>query len=152
MMSKTEKLKNHHKQLELCQTRPAYRQGRNLTAVKVYTISSESQHLFIYGVPSINLRNELKRLCTKYGELVNIHVVPNVPTEMFTECYHVQYRRIQSARIAKRLLDTKSFYGGVLHICYAPECESVQETKAKLLQRKRDVLNRLPKRAHPGNT
>lgn len=26
----------HHKQQELCQTRPAYRQGRNFTAVKVY--------------------------------------------------------------------------------------------------------------------
>lgn len=72
-------------------------------------------------------------------------MVPNVPNEQFTECYHVQYQRIQSARIAKRLLDTKSFYGSILHICYAPECESLQETKAKLQQRKRDVLNRLPK-------
>lgn len=26
---------SHHKQQELCRTRPAYRQGRNLTAVKV---------------------------------------------------------------------------------------------------------------------
>ncbi|KAJ8971099.1 hypothetical protein NQ314_000881 [Rhamnusium bicolor] len=88
------KLKEHHKQQDLCTTRPAYRQGRNLTAVKVYT----------------------------------------------------------SARIAKRLLDTKSFYGGILHVCYAPECESVQETKTKLLQRKRDILNRLPKETNFNNT
>ncbi|KAJ8970294.1 hypothetical protein NQ317_019691 [Molorchus minor] len=138
-------LKEHHVQQELCTTRPAYRQGRNLTAVKVYTVSSESQHLYIYGVPKINLRNELKKLCTSYGEISNLHVVPDVPTEMFTECYHVQYRRIQSARIAKRLLDTRSFYGGILHVSYAPECESVQETRNKLMQRRRDVLNRLPK-------
>lgn len=118
----------------------------------MYTVSSESQHLFIYGVPTINLRHELKRLCAKYGEVVSIHVVPDVPTEMFTECYHVQYRRIQSSRIAKRLMDTKSFYGGILHVCYAPECESVQETKAKLLQRKRDVQNRLLKRPNSENT
>ncbi|KAJ8917466.1 hypothetical protein NQ315_005513 [Exocentrus adspersus] len=156
-MNKTEKLKKHHVQQELCNTRPAYRQGRNLTAVKVYTISSESQHLYIYGVPTINLRNELKKLCAKYGDVTSIHVVPDVPNELFTECYHVQFRRIQSARIAKRLLDARCFYGGVLHVCYAPECETLQETKAKLLQRKRDVTNRLQKRpnsnsGNPGNT
>lgn len=172
----------HHKQQELCKTRPAYRQGRNLTAVKVrymnticsrksiyislmlesynklflcgniilffqtYTINQESQHLYIYGVPTINLRIELKNLCTKYGQIKTIHVVPNIENEQFTECYHVQYERIQSARIAKRMIDSRSFYGGVLHVCYAPECESLQETRAKLQQRKRDVLKRLPRK------
>ncbi|CAG9863455.1 unnamed protein product [Phyllotreta striolata] len=133
----------HHKQLELCTTRPAYRQGRKLTAVKVYTINQESQHFYVYGVPSINLRNELRRLCAKYGQVLSISVVSDVETEIFTECYHVRYQRIQSARIAKRLLDGRSFYGGILHICYAPECESVQETKLKLAQRKKDVTSRL---------
>ncbi|XP_056642153.1 RNA-binding protein 48 [Diorhabda sublineata] len=140
-----DKEKIHHVQLELCTTRPAYRQGRKLTAVKVYTINQESQHLYIYGVPSIGLRNELKQLCTKYGQVLSITVVADASNELFTECYHVRYQRIQSARIAKRLLDTKSFYGGILHVCYAPECETIQETKNKLLQRKRDVLMRLPK-------
>lgn len=107
-------------------------------------MNQESQHLYIYGVPTISLRNELKSLCTKYGQIKAIHVVPNVENEQFTECYHVHYERIQSARIAKRMIDTKSFYGGILHVCYAPECETVRETKAKLLQRKRDVLKRLP--------
>lgn len=62
---------------------------------------------------------------------------------MFTECYHVHYAKIQSARIAKRQLDNRSFYGGVLHVCYAPERESVEDTRAKLLQRSKDVLSRL---------
>lgn len=70
-------------------------------------------------------------------------MVPNVENEQFTECHHVHYERIQSARIAKRMIDTKSFYGGILHVCYAPECESIRDTKAKLEQRKRDVLKRL---------
>ncbi|XP_044750868.1 RNA-binding protein 48 [Coccinella septempunctata] len=135
----------HHKQQELCVTRPAYRQGRKLTAVKVYTVSSESQHLFVYGVPSINLRSELKSLFNKYGEISTIHVVPQQKVELFTECYHVHYKRIQSARIAKRLVDTKSFYGGVLHVCYAPEYETLEETTTKLQQRKKDVLVRLKK-------
>lgn len=114
-------------------------------------MNQESQHLYIYGVPTINLRVELKNLCSKYGQIKSIHVVPNVENEQFTECYHVHFERIQSARIAKRLIDTKSFYGGILHVCYAPECESVQETKAKLLQRKHDVLKRLPKNTEQKN-
>lgn len=103
----------------------------------------ESQHLFIYGVPQINLRSEVKSLCSKFGKVLNIHVVQNHQTEIFTECYHVQYERLQSARIAKRLLDNKSFYGGVLHVCYSPEQETLQETKMKLTQRIKDVTGRL---------
>lgn len=87
----------------------------------------------------------MKNLCTKYGNIRAIHVVPNVENEQFTECYHVHFERIQSARIAKKMIDTKSFYGGILHVCYAPECESVGETRTKLLQRKKDVLRRLSK-------
>ncbi|KAK9869658.1 hypothetical protein WA026_003406 [Henosepilachna vigintioctopunctata] len=136
---------SHHNQDELCTSRPAYRQGRKLTSVKVFTIASESQHLYVYGVPKIHLRNELKSLFNKYGQILNIHVVADVKVELFTECFHIQYKRIQSARIAKRLVDNKSFYGGVLHVCYAPEHESLEETKLKLQQREKDVLSRLNK-------
>ncbi|KAI4470113.1 hypothetical protein MML48_1g02839 [Holotrichia oblita] len=135
---------DHHTRNQICKTRPAYRQGRKLTAVKSYTINNESQHLCIYGVPQINLRSELKSLCSKYGRVLNIHVALDYETEIFTECYHVQYDRIQSARVAKRLLDDHSFYGGILHVCYAPEYESIQETRHKLFQRCKDVLKRLP--------
>lgn len=135
-------LPNHHIQHELCETRPIYRQGRKLTAIKVYTVNSESQHIYIYGVPSLNLRNEIKNLCTKYGQIEYIHAVKDVVVEQFTECYHVCYKRIQSARISKRLLDNKNFYGGSLHVCYAPEYENVEETRLKFHKRRRDVLLR----------
>lgn len=119
---------------------------------QVYTINSESQHLFVYGVPKINLRSELKSLFSKHGRIVSIHVVENHKTELFTECYHVYYERIQSARAAKLHLDNKSFYGGVLHVCYAPEYESVEDTRAKLLQRNKDVLVRLQTNTSNNNT
>ncbi|KAK4879775.1 hypothetical protein RN001_007921 [Aquatica leii] len=143
IVNEINKEEDHHVQLALCETRPAYRQGRKLTAVKVYTINSESQHLFIYGVPKINLRNELKSVCAKYGRIRAFHVVTDYKTELFTECYHVQYERIQSARIAKKLIDNKAFYGGVLHVCYTPEYEQLDETRQKLQQRSKDVLSRL---------
>lgn len=72
-------------------------------------------------------------------------MVPDQDVEIFTECYHIHYKRIQSARIAKRLVDNKSFYGGILHVCYAPEYETLEETRSKLQQRQKDVLIRLNK-------
>lgn len=131
----------HHRRQLLCETRPAYRQGRRLTAIKSYTVSAESQHLFIYGVPKISLQSELKSTCLKYGKLLKLHVVADYKTEIFTECFHICYEKIEAARKAKRCLDNRSFYGGILHVCYAPEFETVEETKNKLEGRRQVILN-----------
>ncbi|XP_037303046.1 RNA-binding protein 48 [Manduca sexta] len=138
----------HHVQQPLCTTRLAYRQGRIFTAVKVYTINDESTHLLIFGVPSLNLRQETKSLCSKFGRVLQLHLTPKYPTEPFTETYHVLFEKIQCARIAKKMLDGKNFYGGVLHVCYAPELETIEEVRTKLMQRKRDVYFRLKKNEH----
>lgn len=37
----------------------------------------------------------------------------------------------------------KNYYGGNLHICYAPEKESIHDTREKLLLRRKNVLARL---------
>ncbi|KOC68473.1 RNA-binding protein 48 [Habropoda laboriosa] len=132
----------HHIQQKLCHTRPPYRQGKRLTSVKVYTINDESKHVMICGVPKLHLGEEVKKLVEPYGNIKRIHVVPDYPTEEFTEAYYVQYVRIQSARIAKRFIDGKNFYGGSLHVFYVPELETVSETRAKLIQRRRDVAIR----------
>ncbi|XP_034255573.1 uncharacterized protein LOC117653789 isoform X2 [Thrips palmi] len=132
----------HHEQLNLCTTRPAYRQGRQLTAVKVYTVNDESQHLIITGVPSLGLQDDLRKLCGRFGDVKSLIYVPNHATEQFVESYHIQYARIQSARFAKRQIDGRAFFGGSLHVCYAPEMESISETRNKLIQRRRDVAKR----------
>lgn len=33
-------------------------------------------------------------------------------------------------------MDEQSFFGGLLHVCYAPEFETVEETRKKLQERK----------------
>ncbi|XP_015601143.1 uncharacterized protein LOC107270552 isoform X2 [Cephus cinctus] len=109
----------------------------------VYTVNDESQHLMICGVPKLHLTEEVKRLMSPYGDVKKIHVVADYPTEQFTEVYHVHYVRIQSARIAKRFVDGKNFYGGILHVFYAPELESITETRAKLIQRRKDIASRI---------
>lgn len=45
-------------------------------------------------------------------------------------------------RLAKRKLDNRSFFGHQLHVTYAPEQESVSDTRDKLRQRRQDVISR----------
>lgn len=108
-------------------------------------MNDESQHLIIYGVPVLKLIQELTAKVTRFGQikLIEKETLYKDACEEFTESYHVTYERIQSARIAKRMLDDQSFYGGVLHVCYAPEYETINELRAKLEQRRRDVAMRL---------
>ncbi|XP_014605868.1 PREDICTED: uncharacterized protein LOC106787751 isoform X2 [Polistes canadensis] len=97
----------------------------------------------ICDVPQLQLRQEIKKLVFPYGAVKKVHVVSNYPSEEFTEAYHIHYQDIRSARIAKHFLDGKNFYGGILHVFYAPELESISETRAKLMQRYKDVSVRL---------
>lgn len=46
-------------------------------------------------------------------------------------------------RFAKRKMDNANYCGGELHVFYAPEYESVDETRAKLQDRRRAVSWRL---------
>ncbi|KAK3867732.1 hypothetical protein Pcinc_026826 [Petrolisthes cinctipes] len=129
----------HHEQMKFCLSRAQYRQGRKLTAVKVYTVNQESKYLIVNGVPAINITRELEVLCRKYGPIDLLKLLPDYPHEEFSEVYLVKYRGIKSARFAKKQLDGKSFYGGVFHVCYAPELESVQDTREKLEDRRRTI-------------
>ncbi|XP_011502556.1 PREDICTED: RNA-binding protein 48 [Ceratosolen solmsi marchali] len=136
---------DHHIQKNLCYTRPFYRQGRKFTAIKVYTINDESQHLIVCGVPKLNLFEELKEKFSLFGHIKKIIFIPEYPNEDFTESFHVHYKRIQSARISKRFLDSLNFFGGILHVFYAPELELQSETRQKIYQRQVDISYRTRK-------
>ncbi|KAG8540410.1 hypothetical protein GDO81_019350 [Engystomops pustulosus] len=82
---------------------------------------------------------ELVEQFALYGAIEEYNPLDDYPAEQFTEVYLIKFQRLQSARIAKRKLDECSFFGGVLHVCYAPEFESVQETREKLQDRRRYV-------------
>uniref|UniRef100_A0A1A9WBA9 RNA-binding protein 48 n=1 Tax=Glossina brevipalpis TaxID=37001 RepID=A0A1A9WBA9_9MUSC len=133
----------HHKRLEYCKTRLKYRQGRQLKAVKVYTIANESQYLLVFGVPKINLTQELKKKLNQFGSLEYSRNITEEWTQLihcyelepFTEVYRVKYKKIEDARKCKRFLDAREFYGGILHISYAPEYETTEELKHKLQKR-----------------
>uniref|UniRef100_A0A131YM44 RNA-binding protein 48 n=1 Tax=Rhipicephalus appendiculatus TaxID=34631 RepID=A0A131YM44_RHIAP len=125
----------HHARRDVCGSRPAYRQGRKATAVKVFTINQESCYLLISNVSAVGAGEDLKDACLEYGDIDDFHAVDGYDTEEFTETYLVKFARIQSARIAKKKLDERSFFGTVLHVCYAPEFETLDETRRKIIDR-----------------
>lgn len=59
--------------------------------------------------------------------------------EDFSKSYVVKYARFRDAIFAKKKLDEKEFFGGILHVCYAPELEEVKDTRMKLEGRRRYV-------------
>ncbi|RVE66558.1 hypothetical protein OJAV_G00108550 [Oryzias javanicus] len=130
----------HHEQHKVCFSRPKYRDGRRAKAVKVYTINLESCYVMIQGVPAIGVMEELIQLCALYGTVEEYRPLDEYPAEEFTEVYLVKFQKLTSARAAKRHMDEKSFYGGMLHVCYVPEYESVEDTKLKLQDRRSYVL------------
>ncbi|XP_008288690.1 RNA-binding protein 48 [Stegastes partitus] len=126
----------HHEQRKVCISRPKYREGRKDKAVKVYTINLESRYLMVQGVPAIGVMTELIQLCALYGAVEEYRPLDEYPAEEFTEVYLVKFQKLTSARAAKRHMDEKSFYGGVLHVCYVPEYETVEDTRLKLQDRR----------------
>ncbi|XP_053323618.1 RNA-binding protein 48 [Spea bombifrons] len=142
-------VQEHHKQQRACGSRPKYRDGRRARAVKVYTINLESRYLLVQGVPAIGVAKELIEQFALYGAVEEYNALDEYPAEQFTEVYLIKLQRLQSARVAKRKLDERNFFGGLLHVCYAPEFETVQETREKLQDRRRFVARATSDRARP---
>nr|XP_046273579.1 RNA-binding protein 48 [Scatophagus argus] len=137
----------HHEQRKVCISRPKYREGRAAKAVKVYTINLESRYVMVQGVPAIGVMPELIQLCALYGTVEEYRPLDEYPAEEFTEVYLVKFQKLTSARAAKRHMDDKSFYGGVLHVCYVPEYETVEDTRLKLQDRRRYVIRAVQNKA-----
>ncbi|VDK23056.1 unnamed protein product [Taenia asiatica] len=106
--------------------------GRGEQLLQVFTIADESPYLLIFGVPSIGLLKPLEERIQKIEDVQQIRKVNHPESEEFTETYIAKFRSVNLARNVKRRLDDSSFYGGFLHIVYAPEYESVAECRVKM--------------------
>ncbi|KAF8378271.1 hypothetical protein HHK36_029610 [Tetracentron sinense] len=63
--------------------------------------------------------------------------------EPFTDVYWIKFLHVSNARFAKRKLDEFVFLGNPLQVSYAPDFESLSDTKEKLEGRRKEVLARL---------
>ncbi|CAI0386295.1 unnamed protein product [Linum tenue] len=87
-----------------------------LPAVRVYTVCDESRYLIVRNVPALGCGDDLQKLFASYGDV---------------------------EEFAKRKLDEHVFLGNKLQVSYAPQFESLSDTKDKLQGRTNQVLARL---------
>lgn len=137
--------REHHLKGSVCLTRPPYRNGKKLRGVKVYTIAQESKYLLIQNLPSIGgVLEQLLPHLNQHGPVEQhwrLDGYQSKDDEEFIDTVLVQYRQIEHARRSKYFLDDWNFLGAHLHICYAPECESVDDLREKV-QERRTIVQR----------
>ena len=136
---------DHHIKDHVCVTRPPYRNGRKLRAVKVYTIAQESKYLLVQNIPSIvGAMEQLIPYFNQYGSIEQYRKLDDYEKKEgeFIDTAMIKFQRIDQARVAKCKLDDLNFLGSVLHVCYAPECESLDDLREKLVERRTVVQRR----------
>lgn len=124
----------------------------------------ESRYLIVQNVPAVNVVQELTNLFGLFGVIVETKILDDYPKkEQFNEVLLIKFERLSHSRlvckvqnvcreinliyfllrVAKRKMDNFSFMGNVLHVFYAPEYESVDETREKLSLRRIEVARQL---------
>ncbi|VAH26887.1 unnamed protein product [Triticum turgidum subsp. durum] len=63
--------------------------------------------------------------------------------EEYTDVFFIKFSQVSNARFAKRKLDESVFLGNRLQVSYAPQFESILDTKEKLEVRRKEVLGRI---------
>ncbi|CAK9235300.1 unnamed protein product [Sphagnum jensenii] len=119
------------------------RSGRRVRAIRVYTLCQESRYLIVRNVPALGCIDELVKLFALYGPIEEYRLMDEEDCEEFTDVYWIKFAHISNARFAKRKLDEYQFLGNLLQVSYAPNHETLADTRNKLEERQRTVLNRL---------
>ncbi|XP_022132316.1 RNA-binding protein 48-like [Momordica charantia] len=112
-------------------------------AVRVYAICDESRYLIVRNVPALGCGDDLLKLFSSYGNVEECKPMDAEECDEFTDVYFIKFHLVNNARFAKRKLDEFVFLGNRLQVSYAPEFESLLDTKEKLEVRRREVLARL---------
>ncbi|GAB5585361.1 RNA-binding protein 48 [Umbelopsis nana] len=120
------------------------RHSDNDQPIVVYTILQESYYLIFEQIPAYHLEKELLRQCSQHGNVIEHSRLDDHPRS--TDLAHVfliKFDTIASARKVKRKMDDTVFYGGQIRVYYAPDRETVEDTRRKLNERQAAVLQHL---------
>ncbi|VAI52754.1 unnamed protein product [Triticum turgidum subsp. durum] len=112
-------------------------------AVRVYTVCDESKYLVVRNVPALGCGDELGSVFAAYGPLEECKPMDAEDCEEYTDVYFIKFAQVSNARFAKRKLDESVFLGNRLQVSYAPQFESLLDTKEKLEVRRNEVLRRI---------
>uniref|UniRef100_A0ACD5V7P3 Uncharacterized protein n=1 Tax=Avena sativa TaxID=4498 RepID=A0ACD5V7P3_AVESA len=106
-------------------------------AVRVYTVCDESKYLIVRNVPALGCGDELGTLFSTCKPM------DAEDCEEYTDVFFIKFSQVSNARFAKRKLDESVFLGNRLQVSYAPQFESLEDTKEKLEVRRKEVLGRI---------
>ena len=124
-------------------SRPKWRDTKYKdTSVIVYSVAQESVHLLVNNIPIFIKIDDIEQLLNPFGKIASLSFYEK-DEENFSNSYHVEYESIEISRVAKKKLDDKSFYGAHLHVIYATQFETLEQTKQKIKLRKEKVLEAL---------
>ncbi|KAJ4776782.1 RNA-binding protein 48 [Rhynchospora pubera] len=112
-------------------------------AVRVYTVCDESKYLIVRNVPSLGCGEELKRLFESYGPVEECKPMDAEDCEPYTDIFFIKFSQVSNARFSKRKLDESVFLGNRIQVTYAPQFETLSDTKEKLEVRRREILSRI---------
>ncbi|XP_063938544.1 uncharacterized protein LOC108197814 isoform X2 [Daucus carota subsp. sativus] len=100
-------------------------------------------YLIVRNVPALGCGDELLKLFGSYGEVEECKPMDAEECEEYTDVFWIKFCLVNNARFAKKKLDEHVFFGNRLQVSYAPQFESLSDTKDKLEGRRREVLARL---------
>lgn len=112
-------------------------------AVRVYTVCDESRYLIVRNVPALGCGDQLLELFGSYGNVEECKPMDAEDCEPFTDVFWIKFSLVSNARFAKRKMDEHVFFGNKLQVSYAPQFETLSDTKEKLEGRRKEVLGRI---------
>ncbi|XP_020269371.1 insulin-like growth factor 2 mRNA-binding protein 1 isoform X2 [Asparagus officinalis] len=104
---------------------------------------ASTRYLIVRNVPALGCGEQLSNLFGSYGNVEECKPMDTEDCEPFTDVFWIKFSQVSSARFAKRKLDESVFYGNRLQVSYAPQFETLSDTKEKLEGRRNEVLGRL---------
>ncbi|RUP44392.1 hypothetical protein BC936DRAFT_149540 [Jimgerdemannia flammicorona] len=97
-------------------------------------------YLLIENVPALGVTKELLQLFALYGAIDEHHHLDDHPSaDQYKDVFWIKFQSLPSARMAKRKLDDYNFLSSPLRVQYCPEYETVDDTRQKLLDRRRAI-------------
>lgn len=110
----------------------------------IYTILEESCYLVFEQIPAYHLEQELLRQCRLIGHVTSHEQLKEHPAaSKLLDAFLIKLESVAVARKVKRKLDDSIFYGGQIRVHYAPERETVEDTRSKLNERQVAVTRHL---------
>jgi hypothetical protein len=85
------------------------------------------------------VKQQLFQLCQRIGQIERLILTDYPICEDFIKVYLIKCKKFVNAVLAKKSLDNKNFLGSVLHVFYAQEFETIEETKNDLFFKRRQI-------------